>query len=279
LPAAVLIAGSGANDRDGNLAGVPMLGQLAGALAEAGILAVRYDRRGFGQSGGRSESATLSDYSNDARAVVRWLAERKDVDPKRIALVGHSEGARVALLTASREKRVAAVASLAAPGSTGAEMNLEEQQQAMDRLKLPPAEREKQVALQKQIQAAVLSGKGWEGVPDDMRKRADTPWFQSLLQFDPARVVRNVEQPLFFLHGDLDRQVPVAHVDRLAGIAKKNSDSKSVEVLVVRGVNHLLVPATTGEIAEYTTLPERTVSKDVSAAVASWLTSTFKAIK
>jgi pimeloyl-ACP methyl ester carboxylesterase len=279
LPAVVLLSGTGANDRDGNLAGVPMLGQLAGVIADAGMLAVRYDRRGFGQSGGRSESATLSDYSDDARAVVRWLAERKDVDPKRIAIVGHSEGAWVAMLTASRERRVAAVASLAGPGTSGAEMNLEEQRQAMERLKMPPAEREKQVAMQKQIQAAVLTGKGWEGIPPDLRKRADTPWFQSILGFDPLRVVRDLDQPLFLLHGELDKQVPVAHVDRLAEVAKKESDSKSVEVLIVRGVNHLLVPAVTGEISEYTTLPDRTVSKDVSGAVAEWLTRTFKAIK
>jgi pimeloyl-ACP methyl ester carboxylesterase len=279
LPAVVLLAGAGANDRDGNLAGVPMLGQLAGALADTGILAVRYDRRGFGQSGGRSESATLSDYSDDARAVVRWLAERKDVDPKRIAVVGHSEGAWVALLTASRERRVAAVASLAGPGATGAEMNLEEQRQTMDRLNMPPAEREKQVALQKQIQTAVLTGKGWESVPADLRRQADTPWFQSLLRFDPVRVVRDLDQPLFLLHGDLDRQIPVAHVERLAEVAKKESDSKSVEVLIVRGVNHLLVPAVTGEVTEYSTLPDRTISKDVSGALAGWLTNTFKAIK
>jgi fermentation-respiration switch protein FrsA (DUF1100 family) len=171
------------------------------------------------------------------------------------------------------------VASLAGAGMTGAEMNLEEQRQAMDRLKMPPAEREKQVAMQKQIQAAVLTGKGWEGIPADLRKRADTPWFQSILRFDPLRVVRDLDQPLFLLHGDLDMQVPVSNVDRLAEVAKKESDSKAVEVLTVRGVNHLLVPAVTGEVTEYTTLPDRTVSKDVSMAVAAWLTKTFQAIK
>src|SRR5262245_15823384 len=92
LPAVVLLAGAGANDRDGFMYGIPLLGQLAGTLADAGFLVVRYDRRGFGQSGGRAESATMSDYADDARTVVRWLLDRKDVDPKRIALVGHGEG-------------------------------------------------------------------------------------------------------------------------------------------------------------------------------------------
>ena len=72
--------------------GIPILGQIADALADAGYIVVRYDKRGIGQSGGRAESATLADYADDVRAAVKLLAERKDVDPKRIAVVGHSEG-------------------------------------------------------------------------------------------------------------------------------------------------------------------------------------------
>jgi pimeloyl-ACP methyl ester carboxylesterase len=279
MPAVILLPGSGAGDRDGFVQGIPTLTQLAGAMANAGFLAVRYDKRGFGQSGGRAESATIQDYAEDVRGVVRWLLQRKDVDPKRIALVGHSEGAWVALLAASREKRIAAVTSLAGPSSTGAELLLEQQQSALDLMKLTPAERDQKVARQKQIQAAVISGKGWESIPQDERRAADTPWFQSLLTFDPAKVLKDVRQPLLFVHGELDRQVPVAHLDRLTDIARKESDSKSVDVVVVKGVNHLLVPAITGEVSEYATLADRNVSKDVSGAVTTWLTKTFAAVK
>ena len=279
VPAVILLSGSGVGDRDGFALGIPTLGQLAGALADAGFLTVRYDKRGNGQSGGRAESATLSDFAEDTRAVVRWLLARKDIDPKRIALVGHSEGAWVALLAASREKRIAAVACLAVPASTGAELVLEQQQHALDQLKLSPEEREKKVALQKQIQTAVLTGKGWESVPAQERRAADTPWFQSLLAFDPAKAIANVRQPLAIIHGELDRQVPVAHADRLADLARKQGDSKSVDVVIVRGVNHLLVPATTGEVSEYGTLTDRNVSTDVTTAVSSWLTKTFAAIR
>src|SRR5690606_28528852 len=105
LPAVVLLSGSGANDRNGTAVGIPIIGQIAGALADAGFLVVRYDKRGHEQSGGRAESATLSDFAEDARRVVNWLRDRDDVDPRRIAVVGHSEGAMVALLAASRERR------------------------------------------------------------------------------------------------------------------------------------------------------------------------------
>ena len=279
LPAVVLLSGSGAGDRDGFAVGVPTLGHLAGAIARAGMLAVRYDKRGIGQSGGRAESATLSDYAEDARTVVRWLERRPDVDPKRIAVVGHSEGAWVALLAASRENRIAAVTSIAGPATTGADLVLEQQRHALDRANLSPEERSKRVELQKQIQSAVLTGKGWDTVPADLRKTADTPWFQSLLAFDPAKVVDGVRQPILFVHGALDRQVPVEHAERLADLARKESKSKSIELVIVRGVNHLLVPATTGEVDEYGTLPDRNVSQDVTTAVSDWLTKTFAAVR
>ena len=279
MPAVILLPGSGVADRDGVVMGVPTLAQLAGAMADAGMLAVRYDKRGFGQSGGRAESAGIQDYAEDVRTVVRWLLQRKDIDPKRIAVVGHSEGAWVALLAAAREKRISAVASIAGPATTGAQLVLEQQQRALDQMKLTPEEREKKVAMQKQIQSAVVTGKGWELIPQEERRAADTPWFQSLLTFDPAKVIKDVKQPLFVVHGALGKQVPPEHADRLADTARKQSDSDSIEVVVVRGVNHLLIPAFTGEVTEYASLTDRNVSRDVSGALTAWLTKTFAAIK
>lgn len=277
MPAVLLLAGSGADERDGYVGGVPVMGQTAGALAEQGFMVLRYDRRGAGQSGGRPESATLDDYAEDARAAIRWLADRRDVDNRRIAIVGHSEAAWIALLTASRENRVAAVVSIAAPAQTGAELVLEQQRMLLGRLNLTPAEREEKIALQKRIQEAVLSGRGWDTLPEDVRRQADTPWFQSLLAYDPARVLERVRQPLLFLHGQLDRQIPVENVEKLSELARTAGRSRSVEVVSVRGVNHLLVPAVTGEVSEYGTLADRTVSRDVTTAIGEWLTRTLPA--
>ena len=279
LPAVILLSGPSVGDREGFALGAPIFGQLAGSLAEAGFLAIRYDTRGHGQSGGRAESATISDYADDARAVFKWLEDREDVDPDHIALVGHGEGAWIALLTAAREKGIAAVVSIAGASTTGRELNLEQQQLALARSKLTPDERERRIALQKQIQTAVLTGEGWEGVPPEVRQQADTPWFRSLLEFEPPEVIEDVRQPLLFVHGALDRQVPVAHVERLAALAKAESDSESIEVVVVRGINHLLLPATSGEVDEYATLTDRNVSADVTSTIAQWLTKTFASIR
>ncbi len=279
LPAVILISGFGVNDRDGYVLGIPVMGQLAGALANAGFVTVRFDKRGFGQSGGRSESASLTDYADDARTVMRWLTERKDVDPRKVALIGDSDGAWVALLAASRERRVAAIATIGAPASTGAELVLELQKRTLDQLDLVPEERARREALQKQIIAAVQSEKGLADLPRDVRAQADTPWFQSVLNFDPAKVLKEIRQPLLITHAALDHEVPVKDADHLAEIANKESDSKSIELVVIKGVNHLLVPAVTGEIREYGALPDRNLSADVPPVLSGWLTRTFAAIK
>jgi uncharacterized protein len=273
LPAVVLIAGSGPLDRDETAYGIPIFAQLANALADAGFAVVRYDKRGVGQSGGRNEFATLSDYAEDAVAVVKFLEKRKDIDPKRIALVGHSEGAAVALLAARRAGNVSAVAMIAGLGTTGAQLNLEQQQYALKTSKIPEAEHAAKIELQKKVQSAVLTGKGWEDVPADIRKQAESPWFASLLAFDPAPIIDKLDQPLLVIQGALDTQVPPHHAEKLGAFANARKKAPRTEVVVVPGINHLLVPAKTGDVSEYTSLPNRTIAPDVAEKIAAWLKS------
>lgn len=272
-PSVVLVAGSGPMDRDETVAGIPILGQMASSLADAGFLTVRYDKRGIGQSGGRAEAATLQDYAEDARAVVKYLANRKDLDRDRIAIVGHSEGGWVGMLAAASErKRVAALVLLATPGSTGAEVVLEQQRHALDRMKTPDAERQEKIELQRRIHQAVTSGRGWEQVPEPLRKQADTPWFQSVLTFDPAKVMRNVRQPILILNGALDRQVPPEHAERLAALARQRKKvAEPPTSTMLPGLNHLFLKSVTGEVDEYATLPDRSVSPDALSAMEGWL--------
>lgn len=275
LPAVVLIGGSGPTDRDEMLFNIPVLGQVANALADAGFVTLRYDKRGVGQSGGRLESATFADYTEDLRAAVKVLADRKDVDPKRIAVIGHSEGGAVALMAASRDKRIAAVGLIAANGVTGAELVLEQQQHALSRSTFSDAEKQQKVDLQKKIMQAVITGKGWEQFSAADRRLVDTPEFQSILTNDPSKVMPDVKQPILILQGELDTQVAPSNADRLAGLARARKNAPPVQVARVPGINHLLVPATTGEVDEYGSLADRTVSPAVTSAIANWLKSTF----
>ena len=93
-PTILLVGGSGAVDRDETRRRHPHFRQLAGALAERGFMVLRYDKRGIGQTGGRTETVTQQDYADDLIGVVKWLAKRDDVDPRRLAVAGHGEGGR-----------------------------------------------------------------------------------------------------------------------------------------------------------------------------------------
>lgn len=279
LPAVILVGGSGPTDRDETVSGIPILGQLAGSLADRGVLVLRYDKRGVGQSGGRPESATLTDYAEDLRAAVRFMTARKDVDPKRLTVLGHSEGGSVAMLAAARENKIKALALVATIGVTGAELNLAQVSHALSRSTRPEVEKQATLDLQKRIQAAVITGQGWDGIPPQLRRQADVPWFNSFLTFDPAKPMADIRQPMLIIQGELDTQVAPANADRLELLAKGRKRQSAVQVVKVPGVNHLLVNAKTGEVDEYATLPDRTISPTISAAVTDWLTKTFQAAK
>jgi pimeloyl-ACP methyl ester carboxylesterase len=275
LPAVILVSGSGPNDRDEMVYGIPIFGELSGVLADAGFAVLRYDKRGVGQSGGRVESATIADYADDLRAAVKYLNDRKDIDKKRIAVVGHSEGGSVAMIAAAKEKKIAALVLVSTIGVTGAELNMAQVAHALDRSKRPAAERQATIDLQKRIQDAVLTGKGWETVPPALRKQADVPWFHSFLAFNPAKLMGNIKQSLLIVQGLLDTQVHPSNADRLESLARARKKAGSVDVVRVPGINHLLVPATTGEIDEYASLKDKQVSDAVTAPIADWLRKTF----
>ncbi len=275
LPAVVLVGGSGPTDRDSLAFGIPIFGQIAGALADAGYIVVRYDKRGIGQSGGRSEAASLADYADDVRAAVTLLADRKDVDPKRIVVIGHSEGGTVALMAAAKDKHIAAVGLIATPGITGADIVLAQQKRILDRSTMTPEEKLAKVEEQKRIHDAVMSGKGLELLPPNVRRSVDTPEFQSILLSDPAKLVPQVRQPLLIVQGELDTQVEPQNADMLEGLARKRKNAPAVDVLKVPGINHLLVPATTGESIEYADLKDKHVSETVTKAIVTWLNKTL----
>lgn len=241
-PAVVLVGGAGRQDRDERIAGVPIFADLARALSEAGFAVVRYDRRGVGRSGGRTESATLADFADDALSVVEWLRKRRDVDPNRIAMIGYAEGAAATLLAGARQKRVKALGLLSAPGQTGREVALMQQQDALARSNDPESTRQEKLDLQRRIMDAVVKGTGWEGIPPDVRHQADTPWFKSWLLFSPARIMPKIKQPILIMTGALDTEFPPDQADRLEslGHGRKKVPTAGTQKIVLAGVNHAL---------------------------------------
>jgi len=270
-PAVVLVAGSGSVDRDEVVADVPIFAQIAAGLADQGFIVLRYDKRGVGQSGGRSERVTIQDYADDLVTAIRWLAKREDVDPRQIAVAGHSEGGAVAMLAAAHENKISALILIAAPGMRGADLVLEQQRHALDLITASDQERKAKIELQARIQEAVITDKGWESIPKELREQADSAWFRSLLLFDPAKVMPEIEQPILIIQGDLDQQVLPHHADQLAALARNRKKSPPVEAVHLPGINHLLVPAKTGDVAEYSSLTDKTVTPAVAKAIANWL--------
>ena len=262
-PAVILVSGPGSG-RDALAGDVPLFTQLAGALANSGHLVLRYDNRGIAQSGGRTESATLADYADDLVAAVKWMAKRHDVDDRRVVVCGYAQGAAIALLAAAREKEVDALVTIASPGGTGADVLLEQQRQVLAGMNIPEAEKQAKIELQKRIQQAVMSGSGWEGVPDNLRRQADTPLFRSQLSFDPAEVLKKTRQPMFIVQGDADAQVTPASAEQLASLARGRKKAGGVEVLHVPGMTHALAEGS-----------ERAVSPKIASAIADWIKKTL----
>jgi fermentation-respiration switch protein FrsA (DUF1100 family) len=121
----------------------------------------------------------------------------------------------------------------------------------------------------------VISGKGLELLAPDVRRAVDNLEYQSLLSADPAKMLPEVRQPLLIVQGELDTQVEPSNADRLEALASKRKNARPAEVAKVPGVNHLLVPATTGDTDEYPTLKDKHVSQAVTQAVATWLKKTL----
>jgi len=167
---------------------------------------------------------------------------------------------------------------IAGPSATGGELVLEQQQYLLAKTTLSPAEQQTRVDLQKRIQAAVLGTGKWDDIPAPLRTQAETPWFRSFLAFSPSQVMSKVKQPILILQGDLDRQVVARHADALGTLAKgrKKVAADRVQVTHLDGVNHLLVPAKTGDLEEYPQLAVKTVDPRVAKTVVDWLASLKK---
>ena len=107
---------------------------------------------------------------------------------------------------------------------------------------------------------------------------ADTPWFYSFLTFDPVKAMAATRAPVLIVQPELDAQVQPYHADNLAGYARnRKGDKVLVDVVKVPGVNHILVPAKTGEVAEYSTLgPDARVSPQVTSAITTFLAKAMK---
>ena len=272
-PAVILVPGFGPEDRDEAAGGVPVYGLIAGALADAGYVAVRYDHRGIGQSGGRPESATLADYRDDLLQLLAWVRNRKDVDSKHVAVAAYGEGGAIAMLAAAKTDDIKGVALLGVPGTTGRDYVLEQQTRALAAMKISEADRANKVALEHRLIDATISGTGVEQLPAELIPAAEQPMFKSWLLFNPAKAIVKIDQPVLILQGAGDADLPRTHADALATAAHaRKRPADATRVAVLPNVTHVLTSA-----GAATTIGFPPLSPDVTQTLTGWLRDVFAA--
>jgi uncharacterized protein len=274
FPVVVTITGSGQQTRDEP---VPIPGlekyrpfrQIAEALAGQGIAVLRADDRGVGASGGREglKTATSFDFADDTRAQIAWLRTRPDIDPDRIALVGHSEGGLIAPLVASTDPRIRAIVLMAGDGKTGEQIIMDQTAFGLDTSGgLDKARRDEAMAAQRNALKLAMDGTNLDAVPEAMR----SPWYREFLKYDPVPTIRKVRQPILILQGALDQQITPEQASLLEQAAR-GAGNTDVTAKVLPGLNHLFLPSKTGSVGEYSSLTVTAVPQDVIDLITGWL--------
>ncbi len=299
FPALLLFTGSGAQNRDEEIAGHRPFLVLADALARRGIASLRCDDRGVGGSTGDASPATTLDFADDAEAAARFLLSRQEVDRVRCGILGHSEGGIVAAAAATRIPGISFLVLLAAPGIPGARL-LEEQNRMLARASgADESSIEESSALNRRLYAAAMSGLPGPELERTLRRlfmegiaemeslgpageaqamqaasrtaaQLSTPWFRSFLALDPAPLYRAAGVPVLALNGSLDLQV--AADENLAAIGNALTPRlREVSTLLrLDGLNHLFQRAETGLPEEYGEIV-LTMDVLVPGIIADWI--------
>ena len=261
VPVVVTIAGSGPHDRDEATAGVPgyaLFRQLADTLGRRGIAVLRLDDRGVGASGGAFAGATSRDLADDVRAALTWLRARAgtrgDVDARRLALIGHSEGGMIAPMVAADDPGVAALVLLAGQAYTGQRVSEFQQREAIA-ARFPAAQRDSAYAANQAGLRVLL---------------AANPWARFWWSYDPLTAARRVHAPVLVLQGATDRQVTPEQADTLAAAFRAGGD-RDVTVRVFPDIDHLFLSDVSGAPAGYAALPSKAAPPEVLGVVADWL--------
>lgn len=294
FPAAVLITGSGAQDRNETLFGHKPFAVLADHLTRSGIAVLRYDDRGVDASTGDFAAATTADFAADAQAAHAWLAARPETDANAVGLIGHSEGGLVAAMIAAHDSRVAFVVLLAAPGTPMRQLLLDQHRLLAEASGGSADEVERSGAMLAQVldraggaessAAAAASIRSLLtdealmtlGAPpagrDLMAQQMSSDWMRALLRIDPRPDLAAIRVPVLALDGSLDLQVAAG--PNLAGIRAATAGRPDVTVRELPGLNHLFQTARTGSPAEYPEI-EETMAPIALAAISDWIEERF----
>lgn len=298
FPVAVLVSGSGPQNRNEELLGHKPFLVIADYLTEHGIAVLRYDDRGVASSTGTFATATSEDFARDADAAVKFLQTQPMIDPDHIGIIGHSEGGMIAPMVAASNPDIAFIITLAGPG-VPCKTILIEQQELIARAEgisekdirdsrminealyafLIEHDGESNIkegaahlidSLATEYQIELPEGMSLESLINKELKSVTTPWMRYFLRFDPAPYLQKVACPVLALNGEKDLQVPSK--SNLAAIEKgvRSNGNQHVTVREFENLNHLFQHCSTGAPSEYAKI-EETFSEEVLELMASWI--------
>jgi uncharacterized protein len=289
--AAILIAGSGPHDRDESLDNHKPFLVLSDFLTRRGIAVLRYDKRGIGKSTGSADKATTLDLTSDAESAIAYLKSRKDIDPGKIGLIGHSEGAIIAPSIAARSQDIPWIILLAAPATNGEDtllnqselisraaglsdvdvltsLNFDKQAYSLVREEKDPIIL--MAKLQAQVKQSGLDAQLPVAALEPQLRLMTSPWFRYFLDYDPMPNLRNVKCPVLALYGEKDLQVPPKINLRLLKKALADAGNTQADTRELPELNHLFQHAFSGSPAEYPAI-EETFSPVALKIIADWL--------
>lgn len=298
-PAVILITGSGAQDRNAEILGHKSFLVISDYLTRQGIAVLRYDDRGTAKSTGNFDIATTQDFATDADAAFGYLKTRKEINTKKIGLIGHSEGGVIAPIVASNNADIAFVVMLAGTAIPGDELMMLQNyligkangmpEQELTKLgninrsiyTLIKEEQDTQILksrlkanFNKDLKPLLIS----KGIPeaqvssyiDAQISDITSPWYLNFIRYNPYPTLEKVKCPILALNGDKDVQVaPKANLDAIKRAAIK-SGNKKVTTQEIPGLNHLFQTSTTGAPTEYGEI-EETFSPTALKIMGDWI--------
>jgi uncharacterized protein len=286
FPGVVLITGSGPQDRDETLLGHKPFLVLSDYLTRHGIVVLRADDRGTGKSTGVFATATTADFATDTEAGIAYLKARAEVDPRKIGLIGHSEGGVIAPMIAARNEDVSFIVMMAGTGVPGDQVIVAQGEAIEIASGKKPEEAAKNAERERGIIHLVETERDEAVREKEMREKMKgdvpeaqigmeitqmtSPWFRYFLTYDPATALRKVTCPVLVLNGSLDKQVlPDQNLPAIRK-ALEEAGNQHFEIDELPGLNHLFQTAKTGSPTEYAQI-EETMSPVALEKMAGWI--------
>lgn len=270
-PAALLITGSGAQDRDENTPGpgglkLGIFRTIADTLVRRDIAVLRCDDRGVGASGGDLNEAGLRELVSDAQAAVRFLRSRPDIDSERIALVGHSEGGIIAPIVAASDSDIAAIVLMAGTAAPLDSVIVEQTVGLTIAAGGDSADVERARTSTLDFMQAIREGRE----PEDVELTAGQQrWLREHIEHDPLATIREVTASVLVVNGGQDIQVVPDHARRL-GDALGEAGHHEYEVKIFPELNHLFAVSRGEGLAEYVD-PDAEIDPVFLSYLADWL--------